>query len=52
MSSGPGKKDKRPAYGGGEARLRVSKERRAPARGCGAAPAGVGGSARLQVSAA
>ncbi|XP_005367979.1 sortilin [Microtus ochrogaster] len=29
MRSGPGKKDRRPAYGGGEARLRVSKQRRA-----------------------
>lgn len=28
MRSGPGKKDRPPAYGGGEARLRVSKERR------------------------
>lgn len=52
MRSGPGKKDRRPAYGGGEARLRVSKERRAPARGCGAAPAGVGRRAGRQVSAA
>lgn len=52
MSSGPGKKDRRPAYGGGEARLRISKERRARARGCGAAPAGVGGRAGRQVSAA
>lgn len=29
MRSGPGKKDRRPAYGGGEARLRVSKQRQA-----------------------
>lgn len=29
MRSGPGKKDRRPAYGGGEARQRVSKQRRA-----------------------
>lgn len=28
MRSGPGKKDRRPAYGGEEARLRVSKQRR------------------------
>lgn len=49
---GPRETDRPPAYGGGEARLRVSKQRRARARGCGAARAGVGGHAGRQVSAA